>query len=664
MLHLVSRSGRALALLLSLMLLGPDGAAQGSDSCATAQPISGTGNFPFDNTLATTDGLPNGCEGQIEKDVWFSWTAAQDGTIAVETCELAVIDTVLAAYFGRSCPPTTPVAWNDDSCDLQSRIHIPVRAGLSFLLRVGVAGSQLGGPGTLSITFSSSVGCSVRTVGPDVIVGDLFSVQRWGSVGTTTGYSLGTVACNVGDFPMQWVAGTNQHPVIGQNAYRLENGRFEQIGMSWLKHGFTAIAQSLCCSCNPPGTGSLLGVGCSDPYSSSSNGDQRGLGPRSEVDPWTGAFSYPFGAQGQNGNAIYKRMQIENGDLDPALHPTARYFAEGHYVTPDDSAADNQMNNVSCRELQVGGFASGGWNLSLLGSTARRSPAILAWKAADPGVRIHSIQAPCDGQFLVGSLSSDNGNGTWHYEYAVYNMNSARSGQAFSIPLPPGASVSGVGFKGISHHSGEPYAGTDWTSQVLADRVEWSTETFATNADAHALRWGTLFNFRFDSDAVPSTSAATLTFFVPGSPDSMSTPAEGPGEDCTMQNYCITSPNSAGAGALIAGSGSTSIGANDFGLAVSACPTNQFGMFYYGSYAVQVPFGAGLRCVGGSIVRFGIQHVDNAGDAARAIDYGSLPPGGQIQAGDTWRFQFWYRDPMAGGTTFNLSDGLEARFCP
>jgi hypothetical protein len=37
---------------------------------------------------------------------------------------------------------------------------------------------------------------------------------------------------------------------------------------------------------------------------------------------------------------------------------------------------------------------------------------------------------------------------------------------------------------------------------------------------------------------------------------------------------------------------------------------------------------------------------------------------GQITDFSTWIFQFWYRDPAAGGAYFNLSDGLEITFCP
>ena len=36
----------------------------------------------------------------------------------------------------------------------------------------------------------------------------------------------------------------------------------------------------------------------------------------------------------------------------------------------------------------------------------------------------------------------------------------------------------------------------------------------------------------------------------------------------------------------------------------------------------------------------------------------------QIDAGETWNFQFWYRDPSAGGAGFNFTDALSITFCP
>jgi hypothetical protein len=49
------------------------------------------------------------------------------------------------------------------------------------------------------------------------------------------------------------------------------------------------------------------------------------------------------------------------------------------------------------------------------------------------------------------------------------------------------------------------------------------------------------------------------------------------------------------------------------------------------------------------------------------VDFGSPPAStgpGALTAGSTWYFQYWYRDPLAGGANFNLSDALGGTFCP
>src|SRR5262249_3648012 len=107
-----------------------------------------------------------------------------------------------------------------------------------------------------------SYGQCQTSTGPDVIVGDIIDSQSYGNVGTIYAFDLGTTSCNIGTQNVQWDGNTNMHPVIGQNLYRLKtvNGaaRFEQIGYSWLKHSFTALTQSLCCTCNGQG-GPVLG---------------------------------------------------------------------------------------------------------------------------------------------------------------------------------------------------------------------------------------------------------------------------------------------------------------------------------------------------------------------------------------------------------------------
>jgi len=127
------------------------------------------------------------------------------------------------------------------------------------------------------------------------------------------------------------------------------------------------------------------------------------------------------------------------------------------------------------------------------------------------------------------------------------------------------------------------------------------------------------------------------------------------GGGCESASYCAQSPNSSGGSAVIMRSGSLSVGDDDFTLDAISCATGQFGIFYYGPNQVSVPFGGGVRCVGGQTNRLPVVQTDAFGDVAYDVDLASEG----IAAGDVWNFQFWFRD----GSSFNLSDGLAVEFC-
>ncbi len=133
-----------------------------------------------------------------------------------------------------------------------------------------------------------------------------------------------------------------------------------------------------------------------------------------------------------------------------------------------------------------------------------------------------------------------------------------------------------------------------------------------------------------------------------------------------MDSFCAGAPNSVGPGAVIGASGSPSLQVNNLALSALGCPPNKTGLFYFGSNAISVPFGDGLRCVGGSIKRLAPMQTDALGFASQPIDL-SAPPfdsgSGAAIPGQTQRFQFWYRDPDAGGSGFNLSDAVSVKYC-
>ena len=132
-------------------------------------------------------------------------------------------------------------------------------------------------------------------------------------------------------------------------------------------------------------------------------------------------------------------------------------------------------------------------------------------------------------------------------------------------------------------------------------------------------------------------------------------------------NYCQSGPNSiSSAGATIELSGYPSFSSDDLSLRSYPLPDGQFGIFFAGvsQQSPGVPFGNGYRCV----QTLGLQRLNPAvqvqsWEANRALDL-STSPLDALQPGDTRYFQFWYRDPSAGGAPFNLTDGLELTLWP
>lgn len=369
--------------------------------------------------------------------------------------------------------------------------------------------------------------------GPDVTVFTLSDTQNYGAASGIRGYSVGTTSCNVGDTPLNWCdqgtgcaagATTHDHPVISQNMYRLKNGRFDQIGASWLKHGFVST-NSPGAGCGggtciqPPAGGNQLGVGCTDPYQASLNGG-RPLGRKSEVNAATGAYPFPFGGGGSTSAVWNQRLAVQESDLDAAQNPGARYFVEGHYIAPDDALAGNGLNNASYREVNV---AASTFNLSFPSATVRQKSAIEVWPVLDASVELVNADVPSTPvqRFHVARKVTEVTPGVlWHYEYAIHNMNSDRAADQLTIGFGGATTFSGVGFHDVDAHSNEPYDTTDWPGVTGSDNIQWTAPAFpASPANANAIRWATMYNFWFDANRPPTDiNSHVLRLFTSGVP--------------------------------------------------------------------------------------------------------------------------------------------------
>jgi hypothetical protein len=285
-------------------------------------------------------------------------------------------------------------------------------------------------------------------------------------------------------------------------------------------------------------------------------------------------------------------------------------------------------------------------------------------------------------------------NGLTRYEYGVYNMNSDKSIRTFSVPIPAGLVVSNVGFNDVTYRGNDGmngtqnFSGADWSFVNTGTTLEWSTSTFAQSNNANAIRWGTMYNFRFDTNSVPTTGNISLeTYKVAGTlvtsgdvPGGVGAPGvafcAGDGSLitwCPCNNFgntgngCENSANFNGAHMSSAGT----VGPDTVVLSASGELATSLTIFVQGTAmdANGITYGDGLRCATGVLKRLytktasaGAVSAPTVGDPSITTRSASLgfpnPPG-------TTRYYFaFYRDgnptfcpESVGGSSFNATNG-------
>jgi hypothetical protein len=133
---------------------------------------------------------------------------------------------------------------------------------------------------------------------------------------------------------------------------------------------------------------------------------------------------------------------------------------------------------------------------------------------------------------------------------------------------------------------------------------------------------------------------------------------------CTLTKYGTATPNSTGAAASIDFSGTTSVSHDDWVLRATHCPHNKTCLFIYGTAQIApVPFGDGVREIGGTIKRMGVTSTDANGDVAYPASFTTAPLD-TLAPGDTRYWMLWFRDPQGGPNAYNGSNALAAAICP
>ncbi len=164
-----------------------------------------------------------------------------------------------------------------------------------------------------------------------------------------------------------------------------------------------------------------------------------------------------------------------------------------------------------------------------------------------------------------------------------------------------------------------------------------------------------------DGDGIPDECSGPGTNFCFGDGSGMACPCSNTGG---LREGCA---NSTGQGAALLSTGTASISADDLGLHAYHLPPGQPALLFAGLNALNggngVPFGDGLRCAGGAILRRGFSVPNASGETTWGP--GLIADTGWA-VGETRNFQGWYRDPNGSpcGSNFNYTNGVSVVVVP
>ncbi len=193
----------------------------------------------------------------------------------------------------------------------------------------------------------------------------------------------------------------------------------------------------------------------------------------------------------------------------------------------------------------------------------------------------------------------------------------------------------------------------------------------AVGLDANTALAGTP-SFDGACPTLPSCDSGAAYFFefAPGATQYGSC---GSGAPCANSDGHGGCRNSTGQGGVLGAFGTNSVAADDLVLEARWLPPSVNAIAFMGRGSTSVILGDGLRVAapgfGSSLYRFSVHPAGADG----VLQYGpglvastqSYPPAGQIQSGQTWNFQVWYRNvggPCGSGS--NTTNGLSVTFAP
>jgi hypothetical protein len=329
------------------------------------------------------------------------------------------------------------------------------------------------------------------------------------------------------------------------------------------------------------------------------------------------------------------------------------------------AAYTDTLTNTTIAPTVLGPFAPGTIQITTIGQGHTNDVELMVFTpgGGQPAGFLND-DAPSLG--VQSTLTRTYAAGTYLLAVSLYNLADSRG--AASDDANQGGYV--LDFPGAAMEA--DYFGGSYDVAFAVTDANGTTPVAATRTNTLDIVW-----FRL----VVGSGSAGAPFCVPGSaslPACVCGNPNGAGAGCS---------NTGSSGGVLASGGNASLAADsvDPG-SVTLIGTNMLSgstaIFLQGPIplASGIPFGAGLRCVGGQLMRLyvkqglvaGAKTVPEAADRSISHRTTDLFPGTPITAGSTWYYQAYYRDPTlanpGGGcpanATFNITSGQQITWAP
>jgi len=393
----------------------------------------------------------------------------------------------------------------------------------------------------------------------DVALSDMSSASQNG-IGTINGRSVVVVTPsatlkNVGTANVPWFQKftnlgvppwNDQHPLLVWQMTRSTGDFFEPIGRSDVKHAFTTL--NIGCDAGACTDGRILGLGCSDIYSSGTNNSNNAQAPRNEITAFTATWAHCGGIPshfdvngdcsqdftGSGENAFTHGLKAAESDLTLA---GASYYVEAFYIIRNDV---NIFNSMGYRQVAPA-KPSTTWTFSNVGAYTQGPPVNTWVNPTVPGANADNrVLDTGEGhvQLVVKVTDVAASPGRKRFAYALQNHDFDRQIKSFHIPFDStGATISN-----IVYADGDGFATNDWTATTDATGITWTAPTGTT--PPAPVDYAALVAFRFDIDRAAVPASSTLGVFESGPTSTLTIQslAPAPPDAPTQGSFFTVSP--------------------------------------------------------------------------------------------------------------------------